>query len=387
MVFAVNNGSSIELGKRDVNLKPGSNDLAFLRVAQDRFSKVPKDGYVRSDKKWTCAWLWTGVKCFLNFESTIEKSKVALLESGDRDGLNKLEEGLENSRLRMASKVGKIAFAVTAIALGILLGAAIIATPFGWAAIAGIVLASAIGARILGIGGTLLYYFAKDGVKDKISLDFSIVERIHKKKQYEGHNYDQIFKTENAKLFLGALPNRVTADIEDLRKEGIKAVVSVNQPWERRPWSISVPYTDADYDKVGMDYKKLQVNDHQYPSLEQLHHIADYTHAKMEIGKSVYIHCRAGHGRSAMLLAAYLIKHQNMTAEQAVKQVKDNRSQSTVQKKLEDKGPEVVGRTGLKSFEKMCRAEEARLAAKNDQIVGGLAGLLLGAFNYARSYL
>ncbi len=383
MSISINKERLVDLRNRDEVSKLDSENLAFSKLAQKRFSKEPTDSYVRSDKKGSFAWFWTGVKCFFEFETAIDESRVALLESGDLEGFNKLEEGLKNSRLYVASKVGTVALIVTTVALAIILGA-LVSTPFGWAVIAGIVLASAIGARILGIGGTLLYYLAKDGVKDKISMDFSIVERIQKKKQNEHHNYDPIFETENkSRLFLGALPNRVTADIEDLRKEGVKAVVSVNQPWERRPWSISVPYSDADYQKVGMDYKKLQVDDHTYPSVEQLNDVANYIHGKMEKGENVYVHCRAGHGRSAMLIAAYLIKHRGMSAEEAVEQIKGIRHQSTVGKKLIDRKHKEREMVGLNSFEKKCRAEEK---AKNDQLVGGLAGLLLGVFSYARSY-
>ena len=49
-------------------------------------------------------------------------------------------------------------------------------------------------------------------------------------------------------------------------------------------------------------------------------------------GKKVFVHCKNGHARSPTLVAAYLIKHQGMSVEDALKLINEKRPESHIEK-------------------------------------------------------
>lgn len=45
-------------------------------------------------------------------------------------------------------------------------------------------------------------------------------------------------------------------------------------------------------------------------------------------GRSVYVHCKAGRGRSALVVAAYLVKYYKFNSKDALQWIKKYRSQA-----------------------------------------------------------
>ena len=166
--------------------------------------------------------------------------------------------------------------------------------------------------------------------KQKIEFELSALLRLPQK------NYNLIFEHNNrAKLYLGALPNRLLNDGETLKEEeNVEAILSINEPWEREePLGVSLPYDGQHWKELGgIDYKEMNVLDHTPLSTEALHEAADFIHAQLQRSKNVYVHCRAGVGRSAMAVAAYLIKY----VYQDVRDTENVLEKGPVQKASED---------------------------------------------------
>ena len=180
---------------------------------------------------------------------------------------------------------------------------------------------------------------------------------------FRGDNYNHVFTAENGtKIYLGALPNKNNGDLFRLvRDAGIETVISINEPWERENIGVSRPYTEDEYAEVGIDYKEHDVLDHKLLPFDEVLKISLEIETAIQDKRNVYVHCRAGVGRSAMGIAAYLIAVEHMTAEEAAYQIKygkmseesdrtaPGRKQSTIMKKLDDKS---VDEPGLRTFAK-----------------------------------
>ncbi len=173
-------------------------------------------------------------------------------------------------------------------------------------------------------------------LKQRLEFGFSAISRLFKKR-----NYDEICfsrsDVEKSRLFLGAMPNKLDPLWKEsfMDKEKIGAVLSVNEPWERTPQGLSIPFAKEDWDLLGINYKEIDFKDHTLLDDRSLNEAADFINANMANGKNVYIHCRAGCGRSAMAIAAYLIKYQKKTAEEACEIIRISRPVSTIKKKIE----------------------------------------------------
>lgn len=63
----------------------------------------------------------------------------------------------------------------------------------------------------------------------------------------------------------------------------------------------------AQYKALGMRQLRLPTTDHFEPQVEDLERAVQFIRAHQLQGQRVYVHCRAGHGRSAAVVLAWLL--------------------------------------------------------------------------------
>jgi Dual specificity phosphatase, catalytic domain len=70
------------------------------------------------------------------------------------------------------------------------------------------------------------------------------------------------------------------------------------------------------YQRLGIQQLHLPTTDHYEPSVHDLEMAVDFIDRYQTIGQKVYVHCRAGHGRSAAVVYAWLLRRQVLLEQQ-----------------------------------------------------------------------
>lgn len=122
-------------------------------------------------------------------------------------------------------------------------------------------------------------------------------------------------------VVLGALPLRRNYK-QIISKENIQAILTLNQSHELE-YSIS----KSEWISMGVDYKQIEIEDYiGVASLEQIKEAIEFINRHKGQEKSVYVHCKAGRYRSALIVGCYLINSCKFTPEQASEHLKLLRS-------------------------------------------------------------
>jgi protein-tyrosine phosphatase len=100
-----------------------------------------------------------------------------------------------------------------------------------------------------------------------------------------------------------------------LREVGIEAVVDLRR--EAAP-------LEAEAEKLGLEYYRLPVRDRSAPPVEELLQVVEWVRGRIRAGRRVSVHCHLGRGRSALVVAAYLVA-EGMGVEEAVEHLRARR--------------------------------------------------------------
>lgn len=107
-------------------------------------------------------------------------------------------------------------------------------------------------------------------------------------------------------IVLGAFP--FASDVEKLAEIGVKAVVNTCAEY-------AGPVTQ--YERFGIQQLRVPTTDFTHPTLESLEQATAFIEEHTSQGNRVYVHCKAGRARSATVVACWLIRSSNMTADEA----------------------------------------------------------------------
>lgn len=99
-------------------------------------------------------------------------------------------------------------------------------------------------------------------------------------------------------VVLGAAPLRRAEVLRLHAAEGVRGVVNLCREWEAHR---------ALYGELGIAYLHVPTIDFDVPAEHDLLRGAAFIHALARAGQSVYVHCKAGRGRSTSLVLAYLV--------------------------------------------------------------------------------
>jgi atypical dual specificity phosphatase len=107
-------------------------------------------------------------------------------------------------------------------------------------------------------------------------------------------------------VLLGALP--LPWLVDDMAAAGVRAVVNT---------CIEYRGPTQRYTRHGIEQLHTPTLDFTPPTLRDVERAVDFVEAHRSRGETVYIHCKAGRGRSATVALCWLVAHRGMTPTQA----------------------------------------------------------------------
>ncbi|KAG2332707.1 hypothetical protein Bca4012_017726 [Brassica carinata] len=154
---------------------------------------------------------------------------------------------------------------------------------------------------LVGVGARALFYptLVYNVVRNKVEAEF--------------HWWDRVAQF----ILLGAVP--FPSDVPRLKELGVCGVITLNEPYETLvPSSL--------YKSYCIDHLVIATRDYCFaPSMEAICQAVDFIHRNASLGKTTYVHCKAGRGRSTTVVICYLVQHKHMTPEAAYDYVKSIR--------------------------------------------------------------
>ena len=116
----------------------------------------------------------------------------------------------------------------------------------------------------------------------------------------------------DGKLAGSAIPTSKD-EIKWVQEQGVKSIVTIREEPLVDEWIKDV------------NYLHVMSNDMGVPEFDDLIHAVDFIHRRITNNEFVLVHCLAGLGRTGTVLACYLVKYQNITADEATQKVREER--------------------------------------------------------------
>lgn len=162
-----------------------------------------------------------------------------------------------------------------------------------------------------------------DEPREHLSLFHRLFDKLYPaiRFSYESLLHHEWFSQITPRLWMGGAPT-YPRDYDFIRRNGITAVVNIRA--ERRDET-------AFYDRHGITHVQYHVPDTAVPDAKVITAAVDWIQRQIDDGRTVLVHCAKGRGRSATLVAAYLMRTDGMSFEQARDLLRSRRSLSKLE--------------------------------------------------------
>lgn len=116
-------------------------------------------------------------------------------------------------------------------------------------------------------------------------------------------------------VIIGALP--MAWDVQRLKELGVTGVVNTCEEY-------AGPVRN--YRRAGIEQLRIPTIDFTHPPLENVEAGVEFIERHVNSGGKIYVHCKAGRGRSATIVMGYLMKRYHLTPAEAQKRLEGVRA-------------------------------------------------------------
>ena len=117
----------------------------------------------------------------------------------------------------------------------------------------------------------------------------------------------------------GYNPESTRRRMDGFLEAGIDTFIDLTQPHELVPYE-TILKAQAQIFEVNASYHRFSIRDHDVPSRETMVAILNTIDQALNTGRSVYVHCWGGVGRTGIVVGCHLVRN-GRTNEQALSQV------------------------------------------------------------------
>jgi protein-tyrosine phosphatase len=167
---------------------------------------------------------------------------------------------------------------------------------------------------VLGICALVLYQARHILIVKKVAFESTLLynEIVQKEWYHEISPYP---------IILGGLPLETKNHSTLINRLGIKAVLSMVETWEQEPGLRHTPVSTQNWSALDIEHMRVETRDFYPVPLDKIMQGVTFLESQLKQNHRVYVHCKAGRGRSAAVVISYLMKQYEFSFEEAYNKV------------------------------------------------------------------